>query len=420
MSMKVKRVVSKMTAMIIALAMVFATGRIKMTAYADGPDPTATLQTAFTAFDSSEKVFVQFSLTGEGSTLIASEKVELDRTKSVKNALAQDVDSGAWTTIYTDLAEKVSYYQEDGQWYKYPTEEEDLVGLGKTLTDNGVETSIVTGAVYAYAGEEKKSVVNSHTGVATEFDCYVFKADIPVVITDDGEDGDADDDVDDTDDADDDDGDDPDEEKETEIVTVYYYIAKDSGVFVHAETREGLLVNVDIAYPSKDDPAVEISIPEEAIENAILEEGYETPQSATGSISYKVIYKGKKAYLSVVKGASKKKLTVPKTVKILGKAYPVQEIGASAFASNKKLQTLVIKADINKIGKKAFYNSKKLKTITINSKKVKSVGKNSFDTYSKKLTVKLSGNKKYKAKVKKLITKSRAKKAVKKTKLTVK
>ncbi|MBR1597914.1 MAG: leucine-rich repeat protein [Lachnospiraceae bacterium] len=413
MSMKVKRAVSKITALIIALAMVFATGRIKMTAYADGPDPTTTLQTAFTAFDSNEKVFVQFSLTGEGNTLIASEKVELDRTKNVKNALAQDVDSGTWTTIYTDLAEKVSYYQDDGQWYKYPTEEEDLVGLGKTLKDNGVETSIVTGAVYTYAGEEKKSVVNSHTGVATEFDCNVFKADIPVVITDDEEDEDADD-------EDDEDEDDPDEEKETEIITVYYYIAKDSGTFVHAETREGLIVNADIAYPAKDDPAVELVIPEEAVENAILEEGYETPQSATGSISYKVVYKGKKAYLSVVKGASKKKLTVPKSVKILGKAYPVQEIGASAFASNKKLQTLVIKADINKIGKKAFYNSKKLKTITINSKKVKSVGKNSFDTYSKKLIVKLSGNKKYKAKVKKLIDKSRAKKAVKKTKLTVK
>ena len=419
--MRIRKPVTKVMALIMAFSMVFTAPTAGITAHADNPDPGTTLQAAFTAFEGSEMVFVEYSLTGEGE-LLASEKVQLDRAHNVKNIVAVDVDSGSANTLYTDLAEKITYYQEDGQWYKYPTDEEELVGLGKTLTDNGIETGIVAGAVYAYDGEENISVVNSLTGVATAYDCYRFKGDIPVVITDDGEEDEADEDTDDedTDDEDTDDENDPDEEQDTEIITVYYYIAKDTGAWVHAETKEGMIVKVDIAYPSKDDPAVALSIPKEAIENAILEEGYEMPASAKGDIRYKVAYKGKKAYLIVSKAASKKKITVPKTYKILGKAYPVQEIGASAFASNKKLQTVVVKADITKIGSKAFYNSKKLKTVTFKSKKLKTIGKNSFDTYSKKLTIKLSGSKKYKAKITKLITKSRAKKAKKKTKLTVK
>lgn len=382
---------------------------------ADAPDPTATLQAAFNTFDASPLLFMEYSVSAESETILY-EKAELDRKNNIKNVSSEDTDSGEWVPYYTDLKEKITYYKDGKDWYKYPTEEEDLQGLGKTLTENGVETKIVTGGVYTYDGEDKIFVTNCHTGADTEFDCYIFKAEVPIVITDDGEDEEEDDDEEDEDDADE-------EEDIPETAIVYYYVTKDTGVWVHAESREGLIIDVDIAYPAPGEEGLSLEIPKEAIKNAILEDGYVTP-SSNGPVSYKVVYKGKgkkkKAYIVVTKCASTKKATVEKNIKILGKKYPVKEIAASAFANNKKLETVVIKGDVTTIGKKAFAGSKKLKTITFKSKKISKVGKNSFDTNSKKLTVKLAGSKSYKAKVNKLIDKSRAAKAKKKTKLTVK
>jgi hypothetical protein len=380
---------------------------------ADTPDPKATLQAAFNAFDANQLLFLEYSISAESETILY-EKVELDKKNNIKNISSEDPDSGEWTDYYTDLKEKVTYYKDGGTWYKYPTDPEDLQGIGKTLVENGVETKIVDGATYAYDGEATVFVSNSHTGADTEFDCYVFKADIPIIITDD--------DSEDEDDEDDGEEDDFEEEDDSapDYATIYYYITKDTGAWVHAESKDGLIIDVDIAYPGPGEESIALSIPKEAIKNAILEDGYITPTS-NGPISYKVVYKGKgkkkKAYIVVTKCASTKKATVEKSIKILGKKYPVKEIAASAFANNKKLESVVIKADITTIGKKAFYNSKKLKTITIKSKKVSKIGKNAFDTNSKKLTIKIAGKK---DKVKKLIDKSRAAKAKKKTKLTVK
>ena len=185
------------------------------------------------------------------------------------------------------------------------------------------------------------------------------------------------------------------------------------------------MVSADLSYPKKEDGTAEavrkVEIPKVAIETAVLAEGYVTPNTAEEDVSYEVKYKGKKAYLAVTKASkNKKKLTVKKSMTILDDTLMVTEISDNAFANNKKVETIVINANITKIGKKAFYNDKKLKTINIKSKKLKTIGKNSFDTASKKLNVKLAGNKKYKKKILKLIEKSRAKKAKKKTKLTVK
>ncbi len=417
--MKKGRISTKICVAIMALSMVISTGAFSIKANADQTDANTTLKTAFDAFNASGLVFLEYSVTGEGELLL-NEKVELDRTNYVKNVLSQDVETSEWNTLYTDLKEKITYYQDDNKkWYKYPTDEEELQGLGKTLSENGVETDLVTGAAYKYDGEEVISVTNAHTDALTEVDCYRYLAEIPVVISDDGEYEDGED-ADDEEEEADDDGEAVEEEPSTEIVNVYYYIAKATGTWVHAETKEGLIIDVDIAYPDPNDATMALEIPKEAKENAVLDPEYETPKSDKEVVGYKVVYKGKSAYLVVTSVKDVKKVTIKKSVKILGKTYPVKEIGASAFANKSKLQTVVIKANITKINKKAFYNSKKLKTITIKSKKLKTIGKNSFDTYSKKLTVKLSGNKKYKAKIRKLVKKSRAKKAAKKTKLTVK
>lgn len=414
--MKMRKMLSKACAFVLTLSVILSSGMLSIKANADQTDANATLKAAFDNFNACGLVFIEYSLTGEGE-LIANEKVELDRAHGVKNALSQDVETGEWNPLYTDIKEKITYYQDDGKWYKYPTDAEELEGLGKTLSDNGVETNIVAGATYKFDGEEVISVTNAHTDALTEVDCYRYLAEVPVVITDDGEYEEGEEDTE----EDDEDGEDPDEEVEQEIVNVYYYIAKDTGALVHADTKEGLIIDVDITYPAATgENAVELEIPKEAKENAILEPGFVTPTSSNEAVGYKVVYKGKSAYLVVTGVKNSKKVTIKKSVKILGKTYPVKEIGANAFAKKSKIQTVVINADITKIDKKAFYNSKKIKTITIKSKKLKTIGKNSFDTNSKKLNIKLSGNKKYKAKIKKLIDKSRAKKAAKKTKLTVK
>lgn len=408
----------KAVAMIVAVAMLISTGLGSIKVYAEPSDAVSTLQTAFSTFNNSELVFIEYSMTGEGELLL-DEKVELDRANNVKNILSQDVETTEWNTLYTDLKSKITYYQDDDKsWVKYPTDEEELEGLGKTLTENGVETQIVKDATYEYDGEEIVAVANAHTDAISDIDCYRYKAVIPVVITDDGDYEEGEEAEEEADDEDDEDS----EPEEPELITVYYYIEKASGKWVHADTKDGLIIDVDITYPDQNNPEqmVSLSIPQEAIKTAKLEEGFVTPVSSKEVVGYKVVYKGKKAYLVVTKAKSAKKIVIKKSVKLLGTSYPVQEIGASAFASNKKVQTVVINADITKIDKKAFYNCTKLKSITIKSKKLKTIGKNSFDSNSKKLAVKLSGNKKYKAKLKKLIAKSRAKKAVKKTKLTVK
>ena len=415
--MKKSKMLQNAVALMLTLSMVLSSGAFSIKANAEPADATTTLKTAFDSFNASGLVFIEYSLTGEGE-LIANEKVELDRAHNVKNILSQDVESLEWNASYTDIKEKITYYQDDDKkWYKYPTDAEELEGLGKTLSDNGVETQIVEGATYKYDGEEVVAVTNAHTDELKEVDCYRYLAEVPVVIKDDGEYEEGEEDAD----EEDEDGEDPDEEEQKEIINIYYYIDKATGRWVHADTKDGLVIDVDITYPSATgEDAVVLEIPKEAVDKAVLEDGYVTPTSSNELVGYKVVYKGKSAYLVVTNVKNSKKVTIKKSVKILGKTYPVKEIGASALANKSKIQTVVVNADITKIDKKAFYNSKKIKTITINSKKLKTIGKNAFDTNSKKLTIKLKGNKKYKTKVKKLITKSRAKKAVKKTKLTVK
>lgn len=112
---------------------------------------------------------------------------------------------------------------------------------------------------------------------------------------------------------------------------------------------------------------------------------------------YKVTDKSKKT-VSLIKGANKKKVAVPKTIKIDGKKYKVTKIANQAFKGMTKVTEVTISENVTSIGKEAFANCSNLKKITVKSTKLKSVGKNAFKGISKKATIKVpkSKLKKYK------------------------
>ena len=409
-----------MAAGAVMMAAVFAIPAGVTEVKADPVDAKTTLQTAFNKFDQSEKVFAEYRVTvnNEGTVeVITHEAIEIDRANKVKNIKTEDPETHNMINLYTDLDKKITYSEDaDGSWQKFPSDAEDLEGIGTGLTENGVSVKIVDKTVYSYDGEEEITIKNPATGADATYKCYRFKAVVTIETTDD---------EDEEDDEEEEEDEDADADEAVDTVDVYYYVTKDTNEWVHAEIKEGIMVSADLSYPKKEDGTAEavrkVEIPKVAIETAVLAEGYVTPNTAEEDVSYEVKYKGKKAYLAVTKASkNKKKLTVKKSMTILDDTLMVTEISDNAFANNKKVETIVINANITKIGKKAFYNDKKLKTINIKSKKLKTIGKNSFDTASKKLNVKLAGNKKYKKKILKLIEKSRAKKAKKKTKLTVK
>ena len=71
----------------------------------------------------------------------------------------------------------------------------------------------------------------------------------------------------------------------------------------------------------------------------------------------------------------------------------ITAIGNSAFEGCKALTTVKLGKGVTKIGGKVFYKAAKLKNITITSKKIKSVGKNAFNSIHKKPVVKLPKSK---------------------------
>ncbi|MBR1598396.1 MAG: leucine-rich repeat protein [Lachnospiraceae bacterium] len=379
--MKKNRYFKRMVSSALVITMCISTGLGSVTVKADGSDPVTTLQNAFSAFESSEAVYMDYTAV-DGDTSV-HEQVELDRKNKIKKIISEDSSTGKTTNSYIDLKKKITYTQKSAsKWEVAPTAAKDLESVGRILAANGVEPVIVAGVTYVYDGEETVAVTNARTEEDTEVECFRFSADIPIASADDY------DDEEDEDAEEYEEGEDVEEEEvEPETANVHFYVEKSTGRWVHADIDTE--VSLDIVYPT----AVEValSIPQKAKKSGTLKNGY---VMAYKGVKYKVQYKKKKAYLVVSGSASKAKLTVEKTVKILGKKYKVTEIGNNAFAGNKKLKTLVVKADVTKLGKQAFYNSKKLKTITFRSTAIKSVGKNAFKNVPKTATIKVPGKKK--------------------------
>lgn len=91
-----------------------------------------------------------------------------------------------------------------------------------------------------------------------------------------------------------------------------------------------------------------------------------------GIIKYKILDTQK--YTVSVKGLSKKvkRVTIPKTVKIYGKAFKVVAIEKKAFFKQSKLKKIVIKSrTITKIGSKAFAKINKKASVTVPKAKKK-------------------------------------------------
>jgi hypothetical protein len=111
-----------------------------------------------------------------------------------------------------------------------------------------------------------------------------------------------------------------------------------------------------------------------------------------------------------------KKISIPDEVKIKGKKYKVTEIekkscyeysnltkveigdnvktvGNQSFGKCKKLTNIVFGKGVTTIGSKVLYQNKKLKLIKIESKKLKSIGKDTFKGVTKKVNIKVPSSK---------------------------
>ena len=380
-----KKNFKKIIAGMIAISLCMPVGPLGITAKADGPDPVATLQAAFSAFESSGVVYLDYSAP-DGETTV-HDQVEIDRGNKIKKIESEDAGTEKTTTSYIDMKAKITYIQKSSsKWEKAPTDSRDLTSVGRILSVNGIEAAIVPGVVYVYEGEEVINVAVPNSEEEAEVDCYRFAAALPIASTDDETDEDEEE-YDEEYDEDDEDAeaDEGEEEVEVETVNAQIYVAKATGQWVHTETDGE--VSLDIAYPA----ASSLSIPKAAKKSSTLKSGYVVTYKG---VKYKVQYKKKKAYLVVSGSTAKAKLNVEKSVKILGKKYNVTEIGNNAFAKNSKLKTLVVKANVTKIGKQAFYNSKKIKSITFKGAGIKSVGKNAFKNVPKTDAIKVPGKKK--------------------------
>ena len=84
--------------------------------------------------------------------------------------------------------------------------------------------------------------------------------------------------------------------------------------------------------------------------------------------------------------------------------FTVTAVDDKALANCPKLKTVTIGKNVTAIGKKAFFGDKKLKKLTINSKKLKKIGKQAFKKTKGSLKIKVPVKKK--AKYKKLLKKA--------------
>lgn len=138
-------------------------------------------------------------------------------------------------------------------------------------------------------------------------------------------------------------------------------------------------------------------------------------KASVGNYRYKVT-SAKEASLIGLAKKNVTKVTVPKEVKIGGVKLKVTSISSKAFYKNtkitdvtigknvktidksafegcKKLKNVTIGADITKISDKAFKNCSKLQTVKIDSKKLKSIGKEVFKGVKSNVTVKVPAKK---------------------------
>lgn len=85
--------------------------------------------------------------------------------------------------------------------------------------------------------------------------------------------------------------------------------------------------------------------------------------------------------------ADTKKVIVPDSVTINGKAFTVTSIGEKAFANNRTITAVSIGKNITSIGTKSFYGCTKLKQLVVNSKNITTVKSKAFKKVPKSVKV---------------------------------
>ena len=127
--------------------------------------------------------------------------------------------------------------------------------------------------------------------------------------------------------------------------------------------------------------------------------------AAFGNSQYRVMSDGS---VSLVRSSKKvTSVSIPASMAIGGKSYPVTTIADNAFKNCKKLKKVTIGANIKTIGKNAFYGCAKLKTVTFKGKAVGKIGKNAFKKIAKRATFRLPRGKAIKKKYTKMIKKAK-------------
>ena len=367
-------------------------------------DAAAIMKKAFDKYNSAEMIFATEYLMDYGTDAFDDDKdYELyeqvnanllyDRVNGVVSGEIRDGEHHMMIPYYVDIKQKLVYY-ESVDWNWDVAGQTDLSAPKEHWIVDGDNTVLCVGENWHYDGVEKISRNNPYTNKPAEYTCHKVHARIYIKNYGDDESDTAD---------------------NSHETTVCYYVTTDGNDLVYAKDMDGRFVNsVDLICVSKADQSKAVTIPKAVREKALYAEYTETE---VGGVCYRVRHIGGKACLEVTRAKNKKNITIRKSVKILGISYPVTVISSYAFMSNTKMENLTINADITDIGNRAFEGVNTLKTITIKSKKLKKIGKSAFDTNSKKLKIRLSGSKKYKKKIKKLINKSRSREAKKKTKL---
>ncbi len=274
-----------------------------------------------------------------------------------------------YMTVWGDGNTKMAYMydSEDGKYYFTP-DEVDFSELQQE-TDSTIQTVKTDSTLaYAYVGKVTKTVKDQAT------ECYQIHATLT---------------------------------QQGNTSTCEYYVStKDYRVIAADMTMGGQSVTINsnmtcqmnFYYPDS------LTIPAEVMAKATIAPGYSLEKD---KVTYAVKYVKGQPVLKVISGnKAKKRVKIPDTITICGKAYPVYEIGDNAFSGNKKITSVTIGKNVQVIGKRAFYKCKKLSAVKVDSKLLKKVGQYAFKGTSGKYKIKVPSKKL--AKYKKLFAKSKS------------
>lgn len=185
---------------------------------------------------------------------------------------------------------------------------------------------------------------------------------------------------------------------------------RDGGLFDNTQyiykVRNYQVINGDICYGPFSGEVTATTMKQQTVTPVPPTSGSEQQKKETavkgkvytvGNYKYKVttVANGKTGKVTLVAPVKKTltKVTVPSTVKIKSESYQVTAIEKNAFKNNKKISSVTIGKYVTTIGSNAFYGCKKLKKVSINSTRLKTIGKGAFKNIVKNAVIKVPKSK---------------------------